>query len=709
MIAIFKREFKNFFQNVIGWVFLSSMIFVASLYFRAYNIGYGLSDIIYVLVRLLILFVFAIPVLSMRILTEDRRQKIDQLTLTAPISVGKIIVGKYLAMFAVLLISTISIGAFPILLSSYARIDWGVNLIAMLGFLLYGAACIAICLFISSFTESQVIAAIISIVSMFVIYLMNGIVTLFENAGNTVFSLVAKVFSVFDLTSKFDVFLAGIIDYREIVYFISVVVVFLFLTTQSVQKRRYTTSVANFSFGAFSVVNIVVVLTIAFFLNWGMYRIPDKYAQFDFTSNRLYSICDATKNVVETINEPITIYVYAPENEKDEVVDKILKKYTDLSSSITVEYIDPNKSPKFYENYTSSLISNNSLIFEGVGRTKVVDYNDLYIDDYVTNEDGSYDTVTYYDIEGQITSALNFLKNGVSAKIYNLTGHDEMTLDSTYLDTVKKQNYTIEDISLVGEELPEDCELLIINSPQQDIAKEDADKIIEYAKNGGQLLIVTPYVDMVDMTNFNSIMSYYGVTSDIGLVIDEVRYADSPYILIPNVIQDDVTNGIAGIKPLIAPYAKALHYDAEDTSCSYSEWLVSSDSSYKINAYIETISDITFTVGQDEYGQFTLGLTATKSNENGSSSAYFVGSSVLFTELADQRTANASLTVFTNIINKSVDAEIASVVVPVKSMTSERFIISNIAGIVIFLVLFLVVPVLLLIAGFVVWAKRRKK
>ena len=113
MIAIFKREFKNFFQNVIGWVFIAAMVFVSSLYFNAYNIQAGMSDILYVLVRLLMI---------MMILSEERKQKTDQLTLTAPISVGKIIAGKYLAMIAVYGITVLIIGFFPILLSRYTKI-----------------------------------------------------------------------------------------------------------------------------------------------------------------------------------------------------------------------------------------------------------------------------------------------------------------------------------------------------------------------------------------------------------------------------------------------------------------------------------------------------------------------------------------------------------------------------------------------------------
>ena len=106
MLAIFKREFRNFFHNVIGWVFIATVVFVASLYFRYYNLSMGASNLLYMYINLLTIMVFALPILAMRVLPEERKQKTDQLILTSPISVGKIVVGKYLAMFAVLAIST---------------------------------------------------------------------------------------------------------------------------------------------------------------------------------------------------------------------------------------------------------------------------------------------------------------------------------------------------------------------------------------------------------------------------------------------------------------------------------------------------------------------------------------------------------------------------------------------------------------------------
>lgn len=711
MIAVFKREFKNFFQNVIGWVFVAAIVFIAALYFKAYNIDYGLSDILYVLVRLLMIMVFSIPVLSMRILTEDRKLRIDQLTLTSPVSVWKVILGKYLSMVSVLGITVIIIGMFPILLSRYTEVDWGTNLLSIFGFFLYGSACIAICMFVSSFTESQVIAAIISIVTMFAVYLMAGIRLLFDDAGNSLFSFISRCLGAFDLSEKYDIFLAGIMDIRVIVYFLSIIFVFIFLTIQSVQKRRYTISVKNFSLSAFSIVGIIVVIALTVLVNIGLEKIPDKYVQSDLTEKKFYSLCDATKGVIEDVSEPVTIYVYASIESKDEMVDRLLGIYADLSDNINIEYIDPNTSNKFYEQYTDTQPEYNSLFVVSDSRTKIVDYTSMYINDYSVNEDGSYDTTRSYDIEGRITAALNYINNGQSAKVYALTGHNEPELDASFISAIEKQNLTYESVMLLGSDIPQDCQLLIINGPQDDISSDDATKLMNYIDKGGKLLIIIPFSDSVEYTNFNKVLEYYNVKTGLGVVVDTKQYDGAPSILIPDVVSNIVTTNVAGKKAVISPNSKSVSViDESNEDCHLIPWLTTSDSSFRMNLPIQEVTDFTFVQGRDEMGPLSVAATASKTLPNGKTSmAYIVGSVYFFTDSANNITANANLAIFNNIISESVKENADTVVVPVKTTNAEKFVISNSSGLVIFYIIFIVLPSVLLIAGFVIWMKRRKQ
>lgn len=712
MCAIFKREFKNFFQNVIGWVFIAAMIFIASLYFRAYNIIGGQPDIRLVLVNLLMVMIFAIPVLSMRILTEDKKNKVDQLTLTSPVSIGKIVTGKYLAMLAVLGITTVSIGAFLLLIAKYTSIDWGINGISLLGFILYGGACIAICLFVSAFTESQVIAAIVSIVAMFVVYLMSGIQYLLEGTENKILSFVGSLLNGLNLSDRYEILLEGILDFKAIIYFITIIVVFIFLTTQVIQKRRFTASVKNISLQAFSISMIVVVLAIAIFGNYAISLLPQKYTEYDITNNRLYSLCDVTKETVEAVTSPVKIYVYAAEDSKDETVDKILTKYTELNKNITVEYKDPNKSPKFYEKYTDRTPSYNCLFMEMGDNSKYVDYDSMYVSDYTMDESGQYIENVSYDIEGQITAGLDYLVSGRFAlSIVGITGHEENPISQGYTDAIAKANYEYTELTLLGNEIPEDCKLIFINAPTADFSSDDADKIIAYLENGGQVIITLGIVDDIPnkMPNFNKILSYFEVTVGDGLIVETKAFSQSPFFIIPETSNNTVTNGVYGSKRIWMPYAKALYTNEESTEVSAVSFLSTSTASYN---KLDLNSDIDYEYSEgDPVGPFDVGMSVTKGDSDGSlGRAYILSSPFIFSDEVDSMTANSSVTMFMNIANSVAgDDGGAAHVVPTKSMDTETFIIDNVGGLLIFIVLMLVVPVALLITGFVIWTKRRKK
>ncbi|MCR5799570.1 MAG: Gldg family protein [Lachnospiraceae bacterium] len=711
MFAVFKREFKSFFQNVIGWVFLAGMIFMSSFYFRAYNLVGGFPDILRVLVSLLIIMVFAIPVLSMRILTDERKNKIDQLTLTSPVSIGEIVVGKYLAMASILGITTLSIGAFLLLIAKYADIDWAINLLSMLGFFLYGCACIAVCLFISSFTESQVIAAILNIITMFVIYILAGIMDLLNNSENQILQLVAKVLSIMDFSTRFDCFLSGILDIKAIVYFISVIVVFIFLTTQSIQKRRYTVSVKNFSFGAFSVSMIVMVIALAILANLGIKRISKDYTEFDLTKTKLYSLTDATKDLLDEYQEDITIYVYASSENKDEAVDRILNNYASYDKHISIVYKDPDKSPKFYEKYTKDTPTYNSLFLETKDRSKYIDYEGLYITDYSYADDYTPTTTVSYDIEGKVTSGINYLRTGLTAKVYNLTGHDEMQFEKGYLDALEKNNVTIEDISLVGKEIPDDCQMLIINAPNSDLSKDDAKKVTDYLDNGGNVLLTLGVVDDLDtnMPNFNTILKYYNIEVLNGLIVDMQQYYQLPYYIIGATNNNIVTKGVHEKKPVLLPYAKALFFNDDDENVNITTFLMSTETSFnKMN--VTSVDDFNYSDG-DPTGPFNIGIVAKKGGyQDATGASYIIASPNVFSDVADEITSNAGSTMFMNIVNNCVDQDaMNAVIVPVRSMDAEPFMISSSAGLIIFIILMVVVPITLLATGFIIWQKRRRK
>lgn len=287
MIAVLKKELKGFLTSMIGYVFIAFLLAVCGIYFTAYHLQAMYPQFAYTLQAVLFVFLIAVPVLTMRVLAEERKQKTDQLLLTSPVSVTGIVMGKYLALVCVFLIAVAILAVYPLILAQFGTVYFSETYTALIGFFLLGCSFLAIGLYLSSVTESQVIAAVLTFLVLFVCYVIQGIATFFPETadgsfyillvvvallalllymmlGNAVISalvgiaaeavlivlyfvkssvfegLIQDIFGIFDLTGHFTEFASGILDLTGVVYYLSVIALCLFLTVQSIQKRRWS-------------------------------------------------------------------------------------------------------------------------------------------------------------------------------------------------------------------------------------------------------------------------------------------------------------------------------------------------------------------------------------------------------------------------------------------------------------------------------------
>ena len=305
MSAIYKRELKSYFHSFIGLLFIGVSLFFVGLYFTVYNVTYGSPYFSYAVSSVIFVFLISVPVLTMRILAEERHNKTDQLILTAPVSVGKIVLGKYLALLTIFAIPTVIISVYPLILSSYGSVPLTEAYLAILGYFLYGAACLAIGVLVSALTESQVIAAVLTFGVLFLGYMMSSICSLISSTGNA----LTRILGLYDMSTPFSMLLNGTLDMASVVYFISLIAIALFLATQVIQKRRYSVSVKHFSLGAYSTVTIAIFAVVVVFVNLIVGQLPASITSIDVTSNKLYSITAQTKEFLDTLKEDITLYV----------------------------------------------------------------------------------------------------------------------------------------------------------------------------------------------------------------------------------------------------------------------------------------------------------------------------------------------------------------------------------------------------------------
>lgn len=286
MTAIFKREFKSCFTGMIGWVIAAVSLFFLGLYFTNRNLLYASSDFASVLYTMTMIMLFLLPAISMRSFAEERKNKTDQLLLTSPVSIPAIVAGKFLAELAVFALPLAAAVVMPLLLQVFGTVSLVAAYSALLGYLLLGGACLAVGTWISALTENQILAYLATFGALLVAYLMNGIQTMFTTgnllafivfmivllvasvlvgvickrlaAGAVVFCAGAvvlfvlfqlrpawlltafnAVLSALALFEPFKDIVGGMFGIPAIVYYLSVMGLFLFLTGQALARRRW--------------------------------------------------------------------------------------------------------------------------------------------------------------------------------------------------------------------------------------------------------------------------------------------------------------------------------------------------------------------------------------------------------------------------------------------------------------------------------------
>lgn len=288
MLAIYERELKSYFHSMTGCVFIAFLVMFTGIYFMVYNLNAGYPYFSYTLSGSLIVFLVGIPLLTMRSFSEERKTKTDQLLLTAPVSLTKVVLGKYFAMVTVLAVPNVIFCLFPLLIklqgTAYLLVDYS----SIAVFFLLGCVYLAIGMFMSSLTESQIIAFISTFGILLLLYLWDGILSFLPGsafsgmigilliltlivvyiyhmtknwmlaAGIEAVGIAAALIVYFVKSSLYenlltkllgrlalaDVFMnissSNIVDVSGLLLYVSILIIFVFLTIQTIQKRRWS-------------------------------------------------------------------------------------------------------------------------------------------------------------------------------------------------------------------------------------------------------------------------------------------------------------------------------------------------------------------------------------------------------------------------------------------------------------------------------------
>lgn len=462
--------------------------------------------------------------------------------------------------------------------------------------------------------------------------------------------------------------------------------------------------------GSYSTLLIVIFVAIVVVINMIVGKLPSKYTQIDISDQQLYSIGDETKKVLNNLDKDVTIYQIAQSGSEDETISNLLQKYADESKHVKVELKDPVVSPKFVSEYTSDQVSSNSLIVVCGDRNKVVNYNDMYEStmDYNTY---NYQT-TGFDGEGQITSAIAYVTTENLPVLYTLEGHGEKELDSTIKEDIEKANMEIKTLNLISEgSVPDDAACLLIDSPSSDISEDEKTALLDYLENGGKAMVFSDYTEST-LTNFAAVLENYGVKAADGIVFegDNQHYGmQMPYYLLPTVNSTDASSETASSGYyIIMPYAQGIQKldDVRDT-VTVEDILTTSDSAYsKTNLQSETLEK----EDGDVEGPFALGVSIKEDVGDGKETQIiYYSSSYIMDSQMNQLVSGGNEKLVTESLNSMVSTEETTTVsIPSKSLEVSYLTISDYDASFWKICTIGLIPGIFLVAGFVIWFKRRK-
>ena len=698
MLAIYKKELRSYLCSVTGWLFMALLIFFPGLYFASYSGMYGYPDLSYALSNGTLIFVIGIPILTMRVFAEERHTKTDQLILTAPVKTSGIVLAKFFAMETLFLITIAVLLTMPIILSRFGQVLFAQSYVAILAFFLFGSMCIAIGEFISAITENVVVAAVLSIAVLFTGFVMTGICSLISENGN----IITRVLDIYNPSARFSETVNGTLELSSLVYFITAIFFFLYLTTFVIEKRRYSFK-ENRSFGIMSVVTLSACLLMVVSENVLVKALPANVVSFDLTPSRLYSLTDEGKKVAESVDENVTIYVLTKDQDSlDLTLVNNLKNFETENSRISVQYVNPVYSPRFYESYSDSAPSDGSVIVASGTKSRVIDYEDLFETQF------NFSTYNYdktgYDGEGLIASALSYVTTDSESTIYLITGHGEASLEEDYTAAVTKLNATMEETTIKSGTIPEDADILIINVPESDLLDVEAKALIEYINGGGKILINIGFLS-AEMPNLQSVLGAVGLKGEQGMVIEQDANHCYNYVnfLLPDVAEDDVTTGAIALGGTFAPYCGAISIADED---DYSFYTLLSSSEKSFLKKDLSNDDINKTA-EDSDGPCIIGIRVAK--ENDGTIAVVYASNGLFTSSADMVISGTNSKLFADSLKALTGSTAVTFSIPVKSFAISNLTLSSAAVYTLFAIFAVVIPCVLLLTGILIYIIRRKR
>ncbi len=620
MRAVWKREMQGYFFTAAGYVFLGVFLAVSSVLFYLEILNQRSGDLPTFIGEMSYLWMLLSPVLTMRLLAEEKQKKTDQLLLTSPVSLQRIVAGKYLAAVTVLLTAAGMTLLYALIVAVYGRVYPAELAVNYLGFILQGCAFAALDLFLSGCASTPVTAAVLAFGANFLLWILD----LLENAVQA--EWIAGTLRFCSLYARNEPFLMGQLSFAGILFDLSVIALFLILTVYRLEKKQG----GGIRFRKYSTVMLAVLAAGIIAMDIGAGQLEKKYGwRKDCSFNSISTHSAITQDTLDNLKHPVHMYALFRKGDEDAPLMELLDRYAAAGEKVTWEQLDPSLNPALISRFSTDTETpgENSLIVycRDTGRWRVLGPGD-YVSVGMDPDTGEY-TYTGWTYERSITNAISYVSRESVPKVVIAQGHGELDGETVKhfdgLLTANRFEVVYADLS-DPEYMPDPEDMLVFFSPQKDLNEKELSWIMELADKGGSFLFTCDYSDPTDrMPGYSALLRSYGFVPLSGIVLadrnaPETYYSGNRMYLIPEMCATDLTADLlsSGADTLLMPGCRAFEEtDGTDRNLLVSTLLRSGKTSYLKQLSGETTS-LDRAEGEPE-GPFALALQARRVTAGG--------------------------------------------------------------------------------------------
>jgi len=469
----------------------------------------------------------------------------------------------------------------------------------------------------------------------------------------------------------------------------------------SFKTRKFKS--ASYSFGI-----IAIALAIVIVVNLIVNALPASITKIDLSFNQMYSLTETTEEFVKGLSEDVTIYVVCQTGSENTDVMEMLNKYVALSPHIRIETVDPILHPTFTSEYTEDAVAAGSLIVVSEKRFKIIPYSDLY--EQTLNTSTYSFEVTGFDVEGQVTSALNYVTTDELPVVYNLEGHGVTAFSETLQDLINKNSMAIESLNLLSAGgVPEDAACVFINAATNDLSADEAKQVISYLENGGRAFIVAASGGK-ELPNLNSVLEHYGVELMTGYAVEnDTSHYMRPYAnyLLPVVESHEITKGLEEEHLCLVDAGGITEAENTRTSVKITPLLQTTENSFlrpMTNASLQSIS----MADGDIAGPVTIGAAITDRYQDAEARLVVYSSSYITNDAANLQVSGNNYKMVMNSLSWLCGLD-SSIAIDAKSFSMEYLQITANETNRWTIITVIVLPAFCLVTGFVVWIRRRRR